>query len=59
MVHNTQNHWGSGLCPLSGILKTRKHKLSETAHLPSSGERRKAPTLLAPLTGSNLNHLLQ
>jgi hypothetical protein len=25
-----QNHWGSGLCPSSGILKTRKHDVSET-----------------------------
>jgi hypothetical protein len=24
MVHNTQNYWGSGLCPSSRILKTRK-----------------------------------
>jgi hypothetical protein len=30
MVYNIQNYWGSGLCPLSGILKTRKHSVSET-----------------------------
>jgi hypothetical protein len=28
MVHNTQNHWDSGLCPSSGILNTRKHNVS-------------------------------
>jgi hypothetical protein len=26
----TQNYWGSGFCPLSRILKTRKHSISET-----------------------------
>jgi hypothetical protein len=25
MVYNTHNYLGSGLCPSSGILKTRKH----------------------------------
>jgi hypothetical protein len=30
LVHNTQNHRVSGLCPLSGIPKTRKHNVSET-----------------------------
>jgi hypothetical protein len=30
IVHNTQKCWGSGLCPSSRILKTRKHNVSET-----------------------------
>jgi hypothetical protein len=29
MVYNTQNYWVFGLCPSSGILGTRKHKVSE------------------------------
>jgi hypothetical protein len=28
LVHNTQNHWVSGLCPSSGVLTTRKHDIS-------------------------------
>jgi hypothetical protein len=30
MVYNTQNYWVFGLCPSSGILSTRKHKVSGT-----------------------------
>jgi hypothetical protein len=30
MVYNIQNYWVFGLCPLSGILKTKEHKVSET-----------------------------
>jgi hypothetical protein len=30
MMNNTQNYWVFGLCPTSGILKTRKHNVSET-----------------------------
>jgi hypothetical protein len=31
MVHNTQDYWGFGLCPLSGILKnTKEHDVFET-----------------------------
>jgi hypothetical protein len=29
MVYNTQNYWVFRLCPLSGILKTRKHNVSD------------------------------
>jgi hypothetical protein len=29
MVYNTQNCWVFGLCPSSGILKTREHNVSE------------------------------
>jgi hypothetical protein len=28
-----QNHWASGLCPLSEILNTRKHNVSETGYV--------------------------
>jgi hypothetical protein len=28
MVHNTQDHWVSGRCPLSGIIKIRKHNIT-------------------------------
>jgi hypothetical protein len=28
--HYTQNYWGFGLFPLSGILRNRKHDVSET-----------------------------
>jgi hypothetical protein len=30
MVYNTQNYWVFGLCPSSGVIKTRKHDVSET-----------------------------
>jgi hypothetical protein len=30
MVYNTKNFWVFGLLPLSGILETRKHDVSET-----------------------------
>jgi hypothetical protein len=26
VLHNTQDHWGSTLCPSFGILNTRKHE---------------------------------
>jgi hypothetical protein len=29
MVYNTQNYWGFGLCPSSGILEAIKHNISE------------------------------
>jgi hypothetical protein len=29
-VYNTQNYWVFGLCPVSHILKTREHNISET-----------------------------
>jgi hypothetical protein len=49
IVYDTQNYWVSGPCPSSGILKTRKHDLSETEFFLSSGDERKTPTLLGPL----------
>jgi hypothetical protein len=30
MVYDTQNYWGFGLCPLSGILEIKEHNVSET-----------------------------
>jgi hypothetical protein len=30
MVYNAQNYWVTGLCPSSGILNTREHKVPET-----------------------------
>jgi hypothetical protein len=33
----SQNYWGSGLCPSSGILKTRKYVISETGTLSVLG----------------------
>jgi hypothetical protein len=38
IVHNTQNYWVSGLCPLSGILNNRKHNVLETRFVSVSGE---------------------
>jgi hypothetical protein len=29
-IHPTQKYWVFGLCPLSSILETRKHRVSET-----------------------------
>jgi hypothetical protein len=50
MVYNTQNDWVFGLCPLSSILATRKHNVSET---PSVYVLRcggwETPTVLGPL----------
>jgi hypothetical protein len=51
MVYNAQNYWGSGLCPLSGILKTWKLGL-----FLSSGDDRKTPTLLGLLERPIINH---
>jgi hypothetical protein len=31
MVYNTENYWGFGLCPSSGILEIRKQNVLETA----------------------------
>jgi hypothetical protein len=38
MVYNTQNYWGFGFCPSSGILEIRKHKFRKLDLFPSSGE---------------------
>jgi hypothetical protein len=55
MVYKTQNYWVFGLCPLSGILKTRKNNISETLSVLSSDEG-ETPTVLDPLERANLNH---
>jgi hypothetical protein len=31
--NKTQNYWGFGFCPLSSILETREHKVSETGFI--------------------------
>jgi hypothetical protein len=38
--YNSQNYWGFGLDPLSSILKTREHSISETGcfHSQMKGE---------------------
>jgi hypothetical protein len=38
MVYNTRNYWVFGLTPLSSILKTREHNVSETGSVAFSGE---------------------
>jgi hypothetical protein len=40
MVNNTENHWVSELCPLSGVLNISK---------THSREGRETPSLLGPL----------
>jgi hypothetical protein len=52
MVNNTQNYRSFGLCPSSGILDARKHKVSETDQVRMG----MAPTQLGPLESANLNH---
>jgi hypothetical protein len=37
-VYDTQNYWGSGLCPSSRILKIRKHNVSETESVSDNGQ---------------------
>jgi hypothetical protein len=49
------NYWVFGLCPWCGILKIRKHNVSETGCFRSQ-VRGKKPTLLSPLERANLNH---
>jgi hypothetical protein len=56
MTYNTQNYWVSGLCPLSGILNTRKHNVSETGPVSVLMGVKETPTLLGPLERANLNH---
>jgi hypothetical protein len=50
-----QNSWVSGFCPSSGILKTRKHDVSNTA---PAGEGRETPTLLGHLQLSSFQNVL-
>jgi hypothetical protein len=53
--YSVQNYWDFWLCPLSGILETRKHNVRKLDLFPSSGEGGKTP-LLDPLEWGNLNH---
>jgi hypothetical protein len=55
MVYNTQNYWVLGLCPSSGIMKTREHDVSETGSVSvlSGGG---TPTLFGPIERANLTH---
>jgi hypothetical protein len=55
MVNNTQNYRVFGLCPSSGVLKTREYNVSELDLFPFSGEG-ETPTLLDPLERANLSH---
>jgi hypothetical protein len=48
MTYNTKNYWVFGLCPSSGILKTRGHSVLETGLFLSSGEW-ETPTALGPV----------
>jgi hypothetical protein len=53
--NRSQNYWGFGLCPSSGILETRKHNVSETGSV-SVLRCEKTPTLMGPLERTNLSH---
>jgi hypothetical protein len=54
MVYNTQNYWVLGLSPLSSILETRKHNISETGSVSVLRWGGKTPTQLGPLERVNL-----
>jgi hypothetical protein len=57
MVYNNQDYWVFGLCPSSGILKTKKITMFRKLNLfASSGEWWETPTLLGPLERANINH---
>jgi hypothetical protein len=55
MTKDTQNYWVFGLCPLPGILESRKQCFRNWIcfHPHVKGE---IPTLLGPLERANLNH---
>jgi hypothetical protein len=56
MVYNTQNYWGFGLCPQSGIVNTSQYIVSKTVSVSILKRGGKAPTLFGPLERANLNH---
>jgi hypothetical protein len=56
MVQNTRNYWSSGLCPLSGILKTRKERFGNWVCFDPQVEGQMTPALLGPLEKATLNH---
>jgi hypothetical protein len=51
----SQNYWVFGLCPSSGILKSKERNVSETGCF-SPLVRGETPTVLGPLERSNLSH---
>jgi hypothetical protein len=53
MVYNTQNYWVFRLCPLSGILKTRKRFGNWFCFCPQL--RGETPILSGPLERANLS----
>jgi hypothetical protein len=55
MVYNTQNCWFFGTFPSPGILKNRKHDVSETASVSVLRWGGKTPTELGPLERANLD----
>jgi hypothetical protein len=57
-IHPAQNYWVFGLCPLSTILETRKHRVSETGSV-SILRWGKTPTLLSPSERADLNHWIR
>jgi hypothetical protein len=56
MVYRTQNYWVFGLFPLSGILGTRKHDVSETGSVSVFRCGEKDSTQLGSFDRANLNH---
>jgi hypothetical protein len=56
MVYNTENRWVSGLYPLSIILNTKKHNVSETGSVSVLRLRDETPTLLGPSVRANFNN---
>jgi hypothetical protein len=57
MVYNTQSYWVFQLRPSSGILKTRKHNVSETGSVSVLRWMGETLTLLVPLERANVNHM--
>jgi hypothetical protein len=56
MVNDSQNYWGFGLFPSSGILPNRGYDVSETGSVSVFRLERKTHTQLGPLERANLNH---
>jgi hypothetical protein len=54
MVYNIQNHWVTGLCPVSGILNTENTTFWKL-DVSVSDEGKDTPTLFGPLERDNLN----
>jgi hypothetical protein len=51
----SQNYWVFGLCPWSGVQKTKECNVSETGHFHPQ-VRREMPTLMDPLERANFNN---